>query len=125
MMKKVTLRTLIAYLEQEQQAGRDVSDRLHRAESDAYYCGEDFLVEADVPAGIQTATRIYSVDISPDKSSITGWAVYNNSTTVIWSKLYANIIHIKFPSHKAARAFVEEMGRAYGVAPTDRVFTHY
>ena len=123
-MKKVTLRTLIAYLKNQKAQGRDVEARLEKAEIDRLFYGEDHEIIADVPAGIMTATRIMEVVVKGDTSTLS-WTVYNSSSVVVWSRLFADDIRIEFSSHKAARAFVVEMGHAYGVQPVDRVFTHY
>lgn len=123
-MKKVTLRTLIAYLKNQKAQGRDVAARLERAEIDRLYYGEDQEVLADVPEGIMIATRILEVEVNVGNTTLS-WTVFNSSSFVIWSRYFADDIRIEFPSHKAARAFIVEMGRVYGVRPIDRVFTHY
>lgn len=58
-------------------------------------------------------------------TSTLAWRVYNNSAVVVWARYFADDTRIEFASHKDARAFIVEMGRVYGVAPVDRVFTHY
>ena len=123
-MKKVTLRTLIAYLKNQKAQGRDVAARLVKAEIDCLIYGEDHEILANVPNSIMVATRIMEVVVRGETSTLT-WTVYNSSPIVVWTRLFADDTRIEFPSHKAARAFVVEMGRAYGVEPVDRVFTHY
>lgn len=123
-MKKITLRTLIAYLKQEAREGRDVTERLRHAEAKAVLYGEETAVLANVPDNIQVATRCYEVEPPGDTTTVC-WSVYNSSSRVVWGRLYENDVWLNFPSHEDARAFIAEMGRAYGVEPTDRVFTHY